>query len=463
MKYAKIYAVACLAFGYLTLDASAQITETGTQGSPTTVIENLLNCAGGRVSGVGTITASDGTEWTVPAQTNYQTGPFATDLYNSCSGVEISGTAQLDLDSVPIVEVDPDGEVITGYIFADNYFELYVNDTLIGIDAVPFTQFNSSVVRFRVSEPYSLAALLVDWEENLGLGSEANRGTSYFPGDAGFVASFRDENDEVVAITDSNWKAQTYYIAPVDDLDCVAEVNGERLSETCSTAGVNDGTDFYGVHYPQPEGWTGVGFDDSAWPNAHVYTNDTVGINNKPAFTNFPDLFDDAPNDAQFIWTSNLVLDNLVLARTTVGELTNELLGDFNGDGLLNAADIDQLCSGVAVNDSTFDLTGDGIVDSGDLSIWVETIAETTFGDANLDGSVGFDDFLALSDSFGESGGWAAGDFDCSGNVEFADFLLLADNFGADTAAQAVPEPSAPWTMFALVCLTFCATRKSRR
>ena len=56
---------------------------------------------------------------------------------------------------MPIVEIDKDGEVVTGFIIADNYFQLYVNGKLVGVDAVPYTPFNSSIVRFRVKRPYT--------------------------------------------------------------------------------------------------------------------------------------------------------------------------------------------------------------------------------------------------------------------------------------------------------------------
>ncbi len=59
-------------------------------------------------------------------------------------------------------------------------------------------------------------------------------------------------------------------------------------------------------------------FDDSVWPVAVTYSNDTVGVDNKKAFTNFVDVFDTPGADAAFIWSSNLVLDNLVLLRKTV-------------------------------------------------------------------------------------------------------------------------------------------------
>ena len=71
------------------------------------------------------------------------------------------------------------------------------------------------------------------------------------------------------------------------------------------------------AHWPVPTDWVAPDFDDSAWPQATTYDNDTVGVANKPSFTNFPDLFDRSGADAQFIWSSNLVLDNLVLLRRT--------------------------------------------------------------------------------------------------------------------------------------------------
>lgn len=44
----------------------------------------------------------------------------------------------------------------------------------------------------------------------------------------------------------------------------------------------------------------------------------TIGVDNKTAYTNFTDIFDNAANDAQFIWSSNVILDNEVMVRKTV-------------------------------------------------------------------------------------------------------------------------------------------------
>jgi hypothetical protein len=103
--------------------------------------------------------------------------------------------------------IDPDGQVITGFIFADNYFELYVNGHLVAVDAVSFTSFNSSVARFIAKRPITYAVRLVDWKKNLGLGSENNRGIKYHAGDGGFVANCSDGTK-----TDSSCMAQTFYI-----------------------------------------------------------------------------------------------------------------------------------------------------------------------------------------------------------------------------------------------------------
>ena len=123
------------------------------------------------------------------------------------------------------------------------------------------------------------------------------------------------------------------------------------------------------------------------------------------------------------------------------------VLGDFNGDGLLSPQDIDLLSGQVGITpiDVSFDVNADGIVDLADHQHWVESedYANTFFGDANLDGTVDFPDFLTLSAGFGQSGGWGQGDFDGNGEVEFPDFLALSKNFGKSSAAAvSVPEPS---------------------
>lgn len=70
-------------------------------------------------------------------------------------------------------------------------------------------------------------------------------------------------------------------------------------------------------------------------------------------------------------------------------------------------------------------------------------------GDANLDESVSFGDFVSLQTNFGLSGGWLEGDFNRDGIVSFGDFVTLQSNFGqsvgeGNIAEQlaVVPEPA---------------------
>ena len=42
------------------------------------------------------------------------------------------------------------------------------------------------------------------------------------------------------------------------------------------------------------------------------------GDGDSAVFTNITDIFDDASNDAQFIWSTNVILDNEVIVRKIV-------------------------------------------------------------------------------------------------------------------------------------------------
>lgn len=287
-------------------------------GPATVIVDGLIDCGRGtRVSAVGQITSDDGQLRTVPAETQYQSAPHAPDLFNACAGVEPGSVSDIDLASVDTFDAGGT-EAFSAYIFADNYFELYVNGQLVAVDPVPFTPFNSNIVKFTAQRPVTIAVMGVDWEENLGLGSEAGRGSGYYPGDAGIVMRIEDASGDVVSITDETWRAQTFYVSPLQDRSCLVVEDKIRDSSACSTASADDGSTFSAAFWDVPEDWMTPTFDDTGWPNAATYSNDTVGVNNKPGYTNFTDIFDAEDRDASFIWSSNLVLDNLVLLRTII-------------------------------------------------------------------------------------------------------------------------------------------------
>ncbi|MDO5970051.1 hypothetical protein Q4Q35_09540 [Flavivirga aquimarina] len=293
-----------------------------TQGIATTIAENIYSCERGRKTDIGEITSTDGKKWIVPSETNYTNHnfPFAADLFNSCEGKNYATPQEAlsNFNDSNTVVIDKDGELFTTYIFADNYFEMFVNGVPIGKDKVPFTEFNSSVVKFKVQKPFTIAMKLVDWEEHLGVGCEPNRGKSFHAGDGGMVAVIKDIQNNIIATTNENWKAQTFYTAPITNLNCVSEDGAYRYSKNCDTNGGQDGALFYALHWELPNDWMKTNFDDSNWPNATTYTNQTIGVDNKPAYTNFTSIFDDSENDAKFIWSTNVILDNEVLVRYTI-------------------------------------------------------------------------------------------------------------------------------------------------
>jgi hypothetical protein len=257
----------------------------------------MPGCASNHITPLGTITSSDSKIWVVPAETQFQTGPFASDLHNTCNQVAPVNLAAANLSNVPITEIDANGELITGFLFADNYFELYINGVLVGVDAVPFTPFNSSVVKFRVSRPYTIAVKLVDWEEHPGLGSEIQVGDSYHPGDGGFIAQFTDTSTgEIIATTNGDWRGLVIQNAPLN-VECEKSVDPD--------------TDCQFETLDEPANWTSANFDDSSWINATSYLADEVGVK---------DGYNEITWDsmAEIIWGPNLNTNNTILWRTLI-------------------------------------------------------------------------------------------------------------------------------------------------
>jgi hypothetical protein len=316
-----IFSSACKTTDIITTTTTTTSSYKGTgsvsQGVGKTTTVNLFP-SGMRVAGLGTITSTDSKTWTVPAEVNFTNAsfPMASDLNNSyVSGHSYANTATALAGLTgtnDIVTIDATGDIYTVFIFADNYFEMYVNGIPVGKDPVPYTNFNSNIVRFKAKKPFTVAVKCVDWEEHLGVGTEDDTKI----GDGGFVAVFRDATNKIIAVTNNNWKAQTFYTAPISDLACLSESGTSRLSTSCPTQ--SGALTSYGVHWTVPSDWYSTTYDDSSWQTATVFTNSVVGVDNKPAYTNFTDIFDSSSNDASFIWSSNLLLDNLVLLRKKI-------------------------------------------------------------------------------------------------------------------------------------------------
>ena len=142
------------------------------------------------------------------------------------------------------------------------------------------------------------------------------RGVPFHTGDGGFVAIFKDASGSVITSTDSNWRVQPYYIAPVLNPSCV---KADRTSKECTVPPKTDAENGYGLHWTLPKDWGVMDFDDTAWQEVTLYTNEDIGGSiQRPAYENFTGLFDDPAHDAEFIWSENLLQDNIVLARRII-------------------------------------------------------------------------------------------------------------------------------------------------
>lgn len=162
------------------------------------------------------------------------------------------------------------------------------------------------------------------------------------------------------------------------------------------------------------------------------------------------------------------------LVTANMVELLLKVQADFDDDELLSTRDIDLLTAEIRKDTprTRFDLTEDGLVTRADLNRWLADYAETWYGDANLDGVVKFDDFMALRSGFGLPSTWSGGDFNGNGETTMSDFLILAENFGRDfraefssspNAAVAVPEPQSTCLWCSILFAAGWLRRRQRR
>src|SRR5439155_25445154 len=117
---------------------------------------------------------------------------------------------------------------------------------------------------------------------------------------------------------------------------------------------------------------------------------------------------------------------------------------DFNGDGAVDAADIDLLLrapqGAPSAANAKFDLFHNNnilstpLANRSDTDVLVKLIKQTRYRDANLDRIINTLDFNALAMNFNKMSkvGWAKGDFNGYDKVNTLDFNIIASNFGSN-------------------------------
>ena len=167
-------------------------------------------------------------------------------------------------------------DTILANVYADNWFQMYINGELVAVDSIKFIPHNVVSVDLLPTYPMTIAVMAKD-------NADPKTGMEYANtniGDAGFILKFSDGT-----VTNGHWKAKSYSHGPV---------NGDTKNPRVENTSI-------------PENWFAIDFNDSDWSNANEYTEDEVGPKQP---------YDDSDfKGAKFIWTRDIALDNTVIFR----------------------------------------------------------------------------------------------------------------------------------------------------
>lgn len=170
-------------------------------------------------------------------------------------------------------------DTIKANVYADNSFELYINGELVAVDSITFVPHNVVSVEILPAYPMTIAVKAID-------NADPKTGMEYANtniGDGGFILKLGDGT-----VTTTKWKAKKISWGPID-----GDTKNPRVQ-----------------NIPIPEDWFAEGFDDSSWGYAKEYSEETVGP--KEPF------YEHDFKGAKFIWSDDVLLDNIVLFRHVV-------------------------------------------------------------------------------------------------------------------------------------------------
>lgn len=170
-------------------------------------------------------------------------------------------------------------DTIKANVYADNWFEMYINGELVAVDSIKFIPHNVISVDILPKYPMTIAVLAKD-------NADPNTGMEYANtniGDGGFILKFSDGT-----VTNKSWKAMSFSHGPI---------NGDTKEPKVRNT-------------PIPHNWYSVEFDDSNWPKAKEYSEEEVA----PKQPYFEADF----HGAKFIWADDIALDNTVVFRHQV-------------------------------------------------------------------------------------------------------------------------------------------------
>ncbi|MCP4190086.1 MAG: PEP-CTERM sorting domain-containing protein [Planctomycetaceae bacterium] len=275
--------------------------------------------------------------------------------------------------------------------------------------------------------------------------------------------------------------------------DDVAEVNVPRATlqinpATGQTSLVNtSGTDFELTYYEinsesgslNVAGWNSLddqGVGDEAWLENSPTSNSITESNFSGSTTlangdslSLGSAFD--PAGSQDI-VGRFATDRGLLNITLI-DYSDTVIGDYNGNGLLDAGDLDlNAAVGIPAQDLAYDLNNDGIVNTADRVVWVNDLKNTWMGDADLNGVFDSGDlvtvFAAAKYETGQEASWGQGDWSGDQKFDSGDLVVAFSNAGYEAGerpggpnpAVAVPEPSTAGLLVAALGLLLLRRRR---
>ena len=301
------------------------------------------------------------------------------------------------------------------------------------------------------------------------------------------------EAEAFATITDPDADGNVWTVSSVGDASGGAVIKAPDGSRT-NLPGTHETLALYDVIFEEEGDYTAYylarGFDGSS---DSFYTPDQFGID--------PDVTENISSNGAFRWETG---DEFTISASQVGQPLEFRIGrregdteidvilfhenggltptqleailvsletnpcDFNGDNVCDASDINLLMAEIAGSgDLEFDMDGDGDVDVADRDEWLAIAGDQNIGaaylvgDANLDGTVDGQDFLAWNNNkFTLETDWTSGEFTGDGNVNGQDFIAWNANKFQNSDVTAVPESSLPLGLMVLVTLGVAMRRR---
>ena len=187
----------------------------------------------------------------------------------------------------------------TANVWADNWFALYVNGSLVGEDSVSITterSFNAETITFEATYPLTIAVEAKDYKET-DSGLEYIGASNQQMGDGGLIIQITDDATGAAVYSNASWSSLVIHRAPLNT-SCEGDANPNATCEFEASE--------------VPAGWTTSDFDDSGWMPATVWSESAVSPKDGYGEIAWYD-------SAELIWGTDLEVDNTILFRTSTG------------------------------------------------------------------------------------------------------------------------------------------------